>query len=136
MLVDKGGYRHFMLKEIMDQPQAMTAALRDRADFANGRVELPGFPLSPSAIGQLERVLLIGCGTSLHAAQVGRHYIERLAGIPAEAESASEFRYRDPIISPRTLVVSIGQSGETADTVGGHAPRPREGRHPGDHLQR
>ena len=62
-------------------------------------------------------MLLIGCGTSLHAAQVGRHYIERLAGIPAEAESASEFRYRDPIISPRTLVVSIGQSGETADTV-------------------
>ena len=117
VLVDKGGYRHFMLKEIMDQPQAMTAALRDRADFANGRVELPGFPLPPSAIGALERVVLIGCGTSLHAAQVGRHYIERLAGIPAEAESASEFRYRDPLIGPRTLVVSIGQSGETADTV-------------------
>ena len=117
VLVDKGGYRHFMLKEIMDQPQAMTAALRDRADFANGQVKLPDVPLSPSDIGRLERVLLIGCGTSLHAAQVGRHYIERLAGIPAEAESASEFRYRDPIISPNTLVVSIGQSGETADTV-------------------
>ena len=117
VLVDKGGYRHFMLKEIMDQPQAMTAALRDRADFANGRVELPGFPLSSSDVSLLERVVLIGCGTSLQAAQVGRHYIERLAGIPAEAESASEFRYRDPLIGPRTLVVSIGQSGETADTV-------------------
>ena len=117
IVVDKGGHRHFMLKEIMDQPQAMTAALRDRADFANGRVELPGFPLPPVAIRQLDRVILIGCGTSLHAAQVGRHYIERLAGIPAEAESASEFRYRDPVIGPRTLVVSIGQSGETADTV-------------------
>ena len=117
VLVDKGGYRHFMLKEIMDQPQAMTAALRDRADFANGRVEFPGFPLSAPQVRQLERVMLIGCGTSLHAAQVGRHYIERLAGIPAEAESASEFRYRDPIISPGTLVVSVGQSGETADTV-------------------
>ena len=117
VLVDKGGYRHFMLKEIMDQPQAMTAALRDRADFANGRVEFPGFPLSAPEVRQLERVMLIGCGTSLHAAQVGRHYIERLAGIPAEAESASEFRYRDPIISPGTLVVSVGQSGETADTV-------------------
>ena len=117
VLVDKGGYRHFMLKEIMDQPQAMTAALRDRANFANGRVELPGFPLGPKDIRQLERVVIIGCGTSLHAAQVGRHYIERLAGIPAEAESASEFRYRDPIIGPRTLVVSVGQSGETADTV-------------------
>ncbi|CAI8014450.1 Glutamine--fructose-6-phosphate aminotransferase [isomerizing] [Geodia barretti] len=107
IVVDKGGHRHFMLKEIMDQPQAMTAALKDRADFAN----------SPADVMQLERVVLIGCGTSLHAAQVGRHYIERLAGIPAEAESASEFRYRDPIIGPRTLVVSIGQSGETADTV-------------------
>ena len=117
VVVDKGGHRHFMLKEIMDQPQAMAAALRERADFANGRVELPGFPLSPLEVKQLKRVLLIGCGTSLHAAQVGRHYIERLAGIPAEAESASEFRYRDPIIGPRTLVVSIGQSGETADTV-------------------
>ncbi len=117
VLVDKGGYRHFMLKEIMDQPQTMAAALRDRADFANGRVELPGFPLTPDAIRQLERVVLIGCGTSLHAAQVGRHYIERLAAIPAEAESSSEFRYRDPIIGPRTLVISIGQSGETADTV-------------------
>ena len=117
VLVDKGGYRHFMLKEIMDQPQAMTAALRDRADFASGRVVLPDFPLSPAAIRQLDRVVLIGCGTSLHAAQVGRHYIERLAGIPAEAESASEFRYREPILGPRTLVVSIGQSGETADTI-------------------
>ena len=126
VLVDKGGYSHFMLKEIMDQPQAMTAALRDRADFANGRVEMPGFPLPPSDISRLERVLLIGCGTSLHAAQVGRHYIERLAGIPAEAESASEFRYRDPIIGPRTLVVSIGQSGETADTVAAmHLARER-----------
>ena len=117
VLVDRGGYRHFMLKEIMDQPQAMTAALRDRADTANGQVEMPGFPLSPPEIRSLERVHLVGCGTSLHAAQVGRHYMERLAGIPAEAESASEFRYRDPIIGPRTLVVSIGQSGETADTV-------------------
>ena len=117
VLVDKGGYRHFMLKEIMDQPQAMTSALRDRADFANGRVDLQGFPLTPEAIRQLERVVLIGCGTSLHAAQVGRHYVEWLAGIPAEAESASEFRYRDPIIGRRTLVVSIGQSGETADTI-------------------
>ena len=117
VLVDKGGHRHFMLKEIMDQPQAMTAALRDRADFAAGQIQLPDFPLPPAAIRQLDRVVLIGCGTSLHAAQVGRHYMERLAGIPAEAESASEFRYRDPIVGPRTLVVSIGQSGETADTI-------------------
>ena len=117
VLADKAGYRHFMLKEIMEQPQAMAAAMRGRADFANGTIQLPDIPLSPAAIRQLERIILIGCGTSLHAAQVGRHYLERLAGIPAEAESASEFRYRDPIIGPRSLIVSVGQSGETADTI-------------------
>ena len=117
VLVDKGGYPHFMLKEIMEQPQAMVAAMRERVDFENGQVDLPEFPLSVEEIEALERVVLIGCGTSLHAAQVGRNLIERLSGIPAEAESASEFRYRDPIIGPHTLVVSIGQSGETADTI-------------------
>ena len=117
VLVDKGGYPHFMLKEIMEQPQAMVAAMRERVDFENGQVDLPEFPLSAEEIEGLERVVLIGCGTSLHAAQVGRNLVERLSGIPAESESASEFRYRDPIIGPHTLVVSIGQSGETADTI-------------------
>ena len=117
VLVDKAGYQHFMLKEIMEQPQAVASAMRERVDFENRRVELPDFPLSPQEISELDRVMLIGCGTSLHAAQVGRHLVERYSGLPAEAESASEFRYRDPYISPRTLVVSIGQSGETADTV-------------------
>ena len=117
VLIDKGGYRHFMLKEIKEQPQAVTAALRERVDFEQGRVHLPEFPISNADIKQLQRVMLIGCGTSLHAAQVGRHLIERLAGLPAEAESASEFRYRDAYINDRTLYVSIAQSGETADTV-------------------
>ena len=116
-MIDKGGYRHFMLKEIMEQPQAVASALRERVDFQEGRVQLPGVPLSLEEIRGLKRVFLIGCGTSLHAAQVGRHLIEQLAGLPAEAESASEFRYRDPYIDKDTLVVSIGQSGETADTV-------------------
>jgi glucosamine--fructose-6-phosphate aminotransferase (isomerizing) len=117
IMIDKGGYRHFMLKEIMEQPQAVASALRERVDFQEGRVQLPGVPLSLEEIRGLKRVFLIGCGTSLHAAQVGRHLIEQLAGLPAEAESASEFRYRDPYIDKDTLVVSIGQSGETADTV-------------------
>ena len=117
IVIDKGGYRHFMLKEIMEQPQAVASAMRERVDFQQGRVDLPDFPLSRAEIGSLRQVLLIGCGTSLHAAQVGRHHIERLAGLPAEAESASEFRYRDPYIDGNTLVVSISQSGETADTV-------------------
>jgi len=119
VLVDKAGYQHFMLKEIMEQPQAVASAMRERVNFETRRVELSAFPLSPQEIADLDRVMLIGCGTSLNAAQVGRHLVERYSGLPAEAESASEFRYRDPYIGPGTLVVSIGQSGETADTVAG-----------------
>ena len=117
VLVDRAGYRHFMLKEIMEQPQAIVAALRDRVDFAGGRITLPELALSDSELARIRRVVLIGCGTSLHAAQVGRHLVESLAGIPAEAESASEFRYRDAFLDADTLVVAIGQSGETADTI-------------------
>jgi glucosamine--fructose-6-phosphate aminotransferase (isomerizing) len=117
VLIDKGGHRHFMLKEIMEQPQAVAGALRERVDFERGRVELPDFPLSDADLRDLKRVMLIGCGTSLHAAQVGRHLMEQLAGLPAEVESASEFRYRNAYIDGRTLYVSIAQSGETADTV-------------------
>ena len=117
VLVDRAGYRHFMLKEIMEQPQAAVAAMRDRVDFASGHVTLPELAMTDAELAAVERVVLIGCGTSLNAAQVGRHLIERLAGVPAEAESASEFRYREPILSDRTLVIAIGQSGETADTV-------------------
>ena len=117
VLVDKGGYQHFMLKEIMEQPQAVASAMRERINFDTRRVDLPNFSLSTEEIAKLDRVMLIGCGTSLNAAQVGRHLVERYSGLPAEADSASEFRYRDPFIGPNTLVVSIGQSGETADTV-------------------
>ena len=117
VLVERDGYRHFMLKEIMEQPQAVTAALRDRVDFGRGLVTLPDLALSDRELSDVRRVVLIGCGTSLNAAHVGRHLVERLAGVPAEAESASEFRYREPFLDASTLVVAIGQSGETADTV-------------------
>ncbi len=117
LFIDKGGHRHFMLKEIMEQPQAVSGAMRERVDLTKGRVVLPEFPISDIDICSLDKVVLIGCGTSLHAAQVGRHLVERLAGLPAEADSASEFRYRSPLINSQTLVVSIGQSGETADTI-------------------
>ena len=119
VLVDKAGYQHFMLKEIMEQPQAVASAMRERVNFETRRVDLSDFPFSRQEIADLDRVMLIGCGTSLNAARVGRHLVERYSGLPAEAESASEFRYRDPYIGPGTLVVSIGQSGETADTVAG-----------------
>ena len=117
VLVDRSGYSHFMLKEIMEQPQAVASAMRERINFETRRIELPDFPFSAQEIAELDRVVLVGCGTSLNAAHVGRYLVERFSGLPAEAESASEFRYRDPFIGPLTLVVSIGQSGETADTV-------------------
>ncbi len=129
IIIDKGGYRHFMLKEIIEQPQSVASAMRERVDFQEGRIDLPEFPLTVDDVRGLRRVVLIGCGTSLHAAQVGRYLIERLAGLPAEAESASEFRYRDPYIDDRTLVVPIGQSGETADTVAAmHLAQEKGGR--------
>ena len=117
VLVDRGGYRHFMLKEIMEQPQAVVASLRDRVDFDAGRITLPELAMTDAELTGIQRVVLIGCGTSLNAAQVGRHLVERLGGVPAEAESASEFRYREPFLDATTLVVAVGQSGETADTV-------------------
>ena len=117
VLVDRAGYRHYMLKEIMEQPQAVIAAMRDRVNFTEGQVTLPELGMSDAELARIRRVVLIGCGTSLNAAQVGRHLVERLAGVPAEAESASEFRYREPMLDERTLVIAIGQSGETADTV-------------------
>ena len=125
VLVDRAGYRHFMLKEIMEQPQAVVSSLRDRVDFDAGRVTLPELAMADAELAKVRRVVLIGCGTSLNAAQVGRHLVERLAGIPAEAESASEFRYRDPFLDDGALVVAVGQSGETADTVAAMAEARR-----------
>ena len=125
--MDKAGYKHFMLKEIMEQPQVVTSALRGRVNFERGEVTLEDFPLSKSQVRALKRVVLIGCGTSLHAAMVGRHFIETLAGITAEVESASEFRYRNFHVDEQTLVVSVGQSGETADTLAAMAAAREKG---------
>ena len=115
--VSKDGYRHFMLKEIMEQPVSLGSALQGRVDMQCGKVELEDFPLNDREIADLRRVVILGSGTSHYACMVGRHLIERLAGLPAEAESSSEFRYREPVLDEHTLVVSVGQSGETADTL-------------------
>jgi len=115
--VQKGPYAHFMAKEIAEQPEAAAAALGGRIDLDAGTVELPGFPLTRQEIGDLRRVVLVGMGTSLHAAMVGAHFIEDLARLPATAENASEFRYRRPALGENDLVVAITQSGETADTL-------------------
>ena len=113
----KGEFKHFMLKEINEQPEAVVNTLRGNVTFDGPSVELEGFPLSDSEIRAIQKVVLIGMGTSMHAAMVGRSWIESLARIPAEADNSSEFRYRDPVIDEHTLVISVCQSGETADTL-------------------
>jgi glucosamine--fructose-6-phosphate aminotransferase (isomerizing) len=113
----KGVYKHFMLKEIMEQPEAILDTIRGRAQFEPAAVDLEEVPLSDQELGSLKRAVLVGMGTSLHAAMVGRHYFEHIAGLPAEVDNSSEFRYRDPLVGPDALVVSIGQSGETVDTL-------------------
>ena len=117
MSAAKGGYRHFMLKEIHEQPSAVIDAMGGRISFDDLSVQLDELPFSDEEIVSFNRVVILGTGTSLHAAMAGRMWIEALARIPTEADNSSEFRYRDPVIDERTLVVSISQSGETADTL-------------------
>ena len=114
---EKGGYKHFMLKEIQEQPRVLEEALVGHVRPDSGTVTLEDANLDDETLRQVDRVLLLGCGTSYHAGLIGRHLIERLARVPCDVEIASEFRYRDPIVSNRTLAVAITQSGETADTV-------------------
>ncbi len=118
ILAEKGGYRHFMLKEIYEQPRAAADTLRGRVSPEGGTVVLPDIGLDPEIVAGLRRVVLVACGTSYHAALVGRFLIERLAGISAEVDLGSEYRYRDSVLGPETLVVALSQSGETADTLG------------------
>ncbi len=118
ILAEKGGYRHFMLKEIFEQPRAAADTVRGRVQLEGGTVVLPDVQLDAEVVQQLERVVLVACGTSYHAAIVGRFMIERLTGISAEVDLGSEFRYRDAVLGPETLVVALSQSGETADTLG------------------
>ncbi|MDP6666315.1 MAG: glutamine--fructose-6-phosphate transaminase (isomerizing) [Dehalococcoidia bacterium] len=113
----KGNHPHFMSKEIAEQPDAIQGALRGRTDFAAGTLNLPEISLSPGQINSIDRVVLTGMGTSLHAAMFGASVIESVARIPAVAENSSELRYRRPVLTPTTLVVAVTQSGETADTL-------------------
>ena len=117
MVFAKGGYKHFMLKEIMEQPESLTNLLRGRINFDPADILLPELSDASDMLARTERVIIVGMGTSLHAAAVGARMFEALARVPAEAENASEFRYRDPVISPTTLVISVSQSGETVDTL-------------------
>jgi len=114
---EKGGFKHFMLKEIHEQPQAVQDTFAGRVDFENGRVAFEQLDLEPGYVSGLSRIHLLACGTSWHAAQVGKFLIEELTRLPVEVDYASEYRYRDPIADASVLVVGISQSGETIDTV-------------------
>ncbi len=115
---EKGGYAHFMLKEIHEQPKAIIDTITDSVDARKKNIHLKDLKLSDKELKGIERVILTACGTSWHAALLGEYYFESIAKIPAEVEYAAEFRYRMPIVSKNTLVVAITQSGETADTLG------------------
>jgi glucosamine--fructose-6-phosphate aminotransferase (isomerizing) len=114
---EKGGYKHFMLKEIHEQPQVVQETFGGRVDFERGEVLLDTVKISREEVEKIERLHLLACGTSWHAGLVGRFLIEEIARLPVEVDYGSEYRYRDPIVSDRVLAVGISQSGETADTL-------------------
>jgi glucosamine--fructose-6-phosphate aminotransferase (isomerizing) len=117
VMAEKGGHKHFMHKEIHEQPRAVVDTIRGRASVESGDVVLDGVGIDEAVARGLQRVTIIACGTSFHAGLVGKHYIESLARIPVEIDLASEYRYRDPLVVPGTLCVAISQSGETVDTL-------------------
>ncbi|RMG39622.1 MAG: glutamine--fructose-6-phosphate transaminase (isomerizing), partial [Candidatus Dadabacteria bacterium] len=113
----KGGFKHFMLKEINEQPEVIADTFRGRIVRDPAGVTLPEIGLSAEDISRIDRILLLACGTALHACLVAKFYLEEFTGIPCEVDYASEFRYRTPVFNEKTLVIAISQSGETADTL-------------------
>ncbi len=118
-MAEKAGYKHFMLKEIYEQPQAILNTFRGRIIPDTGEVNLPEIGIDKETINRLKRIVLLACGTSWHAGLIGKYWIEKWAGIPVEVDLASEFRYRDLLIDQDVLTIPISQSGETADTLAG-----------------
>ncbi|MBX3003620.1 MAG: glutamine--fructose-6-phosphate transaminase (isomerizing) [Anaerolineales bacterium] len=124
---EKGEYRHFMQKEIHEQVRSLTDTISGRVDFETGRILLPDLKLNEAFVQQLEKIWIIACGTAGYAGQIGAKYIERIARIPVEFDIASEFRYRDPLVSDKMAVLAISQSGETADTLAAMAEGRKRG---------
>jgi glucosamine--fructose-6-phosphate aminotransferase (isomerizing) len=116
-MLEKGGYDHFMLKEIYEQPRSIRDCMRGRIYPQRGKVQLGGIKEYTEKLKNVDRIIIVACGTSWHAGLVGEYLIEEYARVPVEVEYASEFRYRNPIITEKDLVIAISQSGETADTM-------------------
>ncbi len=125
--IEKGGYDHFMLKEIFEQPSSLRNVMRGRLLEEEGNARLGGITLSDDELRGIKRIVITACGTSWHAALLGEYMLEELAGIPVEVEYASEFRYRHPVLEDGTLVLAISQSGETADTLAALREAKRQG---------
>jgi glucosamine--fructose-6-phosphate aminotransferase (isomerizing) len=115
--IERGGYAHFMLKEICEQPESLQNTLRGHLLEEEGTSRVSGLNLSDDDLAEIDRIVITACGTSWHSALIGEYMLEEMARIPVEVEYASEFRYRNPVIDDRTLVIGISQSGETADTL-------------------
>ena len=118
-MAEKAGYKHFMLKEIFEQPQAITNTVSGRINLETGNIVLPEINLGNKELDRIERIFLVACGTSWHAALVAKYWLEKYVRIPVEVDIASEFRYRHLLVDDRVLTISISQSGETADTLAG-----------------
>jgi len=127
LMAEKGGYKHFMLKEIFEQPRAVIDTIRGRLSEEKGDAVLESVHLDPELLRKMRRIYLIACGTSYHAALVGKFLIEGFCRVPVEVDIGSEFRYRDPIIGENDLLVAISQSGETADTLAALREAKRKG---------
>lgn len=115
--MQKQGYDHFLLKEIMEQPKSIEAVLRGRLEEKEGDSHLGGLNISDTQLDKLDRIQIIGCGTAYYAGLLSKYMLEKMTGIPVDVEVASEFRYREPVLSPHTLGIVLTQSGETADTL-------------------
>ena len=115
--IERGGYPHFMLKEICEQPESLRNTLRGHLLDDEGTSRVSGLNLSDEQLGKIDRIVITACGTSWHSALIGEYMLEEMARIPVEVEYASEFRYRNPVVDERTLVIGVSQSGETADTL-------------------
>jgi glucosamine--fructose-6-phosphate aminotransferase (isomerizing) len=124
---EKGEYRHFMQKEIHEQVRAVTDTLAGRVDFSRGEVRLPDLKLTKELANKIEKIYITACGTAAYAGMVGKYIIERIARLPVEVVIASEFRYSDPIIDDKSVVLAISQSGETADTLAAMEEGRRKG---------
>ena len=124
---EKGEHRHFMQKEIHEQVRSLTDTLAGRVDFANGRIRLPDLNLTGELARKIDRIYITACGTAAYAGMVGKYLIEKIARIPVEVVIGSEFRYSDPILDDRTVVLAISQSGETADTLAAMEEGRRKG---------